>query len=170
MKIPKPSKPETPPFKRKRAPPPQATKLLTASLLAALVFMAVLAIVFVPRYLENLNPPPSTVLILRVNTTSGPRVLVTAATLDLNLSLFNATLLQNATAVASLPSGLGGTNPVLRFTDADRDGLLNLGDYFTVDVSSLPDAAQAQFTLQVWQVNIGQRVGFATWPGILGSG
>ncbi len=168
MKIPKPSKPEAPDFKRKRAPPPQATKLLTASLLAALVFMAVLAIVFVPRYLENLNPPPSTVLVLRVNTTAGPRVVVTAATMDLNLTLFNATLLQNATVVTSLPSGLRGTTPILAFTDANHDGLLDLGDYFTVHVSSLPQAAGAQFTLQVWQVNIGQRVGYVTWPGILG--
>lgn len=169
MKIPKPSKPEAPDFKRKRAPPPQATKLLTASLLAALVFMAVLAIVFVPIYLENLNPPPSTVLVLRVNTTAGPRVVVTASRIDLNLTLFNVTLLQNTTVVASLASGLGGTTSVLAFTDANHDGLLNLGDYFTVRVSSLPGAAQAQFTLQVWQVNIGQRVGYVTWPGVLGS-
>ena len=78
MKIPKAAKPEAPPFKRKRAPPPQATKLLVASLLAALVFMAVLAVVFVPRYLENLNPAPITLLHLDFNTTgSNPRIVVT---------------------------------------------------------------------------------------------
>lgn len=173
MKIPKPSKPEAPPFKRKRGPPPQATKLLVASLLAALVFMAVLAIVFVPRYLENLNPPPTN--LLHLNLTAGePRIQVTFALYDWALSRFNATLLEststNTTRVRSLPPGLGGGTSVLGFTDADQDGLLNAGDYFTANVSTVPNAAQAQFTLEVWQVDIGQRVGFATWPGILGPG
>ncbi len=48
MKIRRPSAPEVP-FKRKRRPPPQATKLLTYSLAAGIVFMVLLAIVFLPR-------------------------------------------------------------------------------------------------------------------------
>ena len=74
MKIPRPRPPETE-FRRKRAPPPQATKPLISSLSAGLVFMALLAIVFVPRYLENQNPPVSTILNLQLNTSAdaGPR-------------------------------------------------------------------------------------------------
>ncbi|HYM39376.1 MAG TPA: hypothetical protein VEY12_04410 [Thermoplasmata archaeon] len=167
MKIPKSTAPEPPAFKRKRGPPPQATKLLVASLGAGLVFMALLAIVFVPRYLENLNPPPSTVLILQANTTVGPRIVVISTTLNLNLSLFNATLVQNDTVVASLPAGLGGGGTVLGFTDANHDGVLDTGDYFTVNASSLSNAVAGRFSLQVYQVNVGYRVGVASWTGLL---
>src|SRR5207244_12292362 len=55
MKIRRPSKPEVP-FKRKRSPPPQATKLLRYSLLSGLVFMVLLAIVFLPRMFPD-QPP-----------------------------------------------------------------------------------------------------------------
>lgn len=159
MKIPKPSKPEAPPFKRKRGPPPQATKLLVASLLAALVFMAVLAIVFVPRYLENLNPPRSTVLYL--NLTAGqPRVQVTFALYDLSLSDFNATLTRDNVTVADLPAGLSGVSAGLSFTDANHDGLLNSGDSFT-----LPTGPQGVYRFEVWQLDVGLRVGSLTWTG-----
>ena len=56
LRIARPKKPEAE-FRRKRSPPPQATKLLLYSLAAGLVFMGALAVVFVPRYLENLNQP-----------------------------------------------------------------------------------------------------------------
>lgn len=162
MKIPKPTAPETP-FKRKRGPPPQATKLLVASLSAGLVFMALLAIVFVPRYLENLNPPPSTLLTLKLNTTSGaPRIDVTYALYNLGLAKFNATFLQGNTTIASLPGGLGGTSGGLSFTDANHDGLLDAGDSFT-----LPSGPQATYHFQVWQGDVGHLVGVVTWTGIL---
>ncbi len=164
MKIPKPSKPEAPPFKRKRAPPPQATKLLAASLLAALVFMAVLAIVFVPRYLENLNPPQTTLLRLDLNTTGSPRVVVTFALYDFPVSGFNATLYRDNVTVGSLAKGLAYGTGGLAFTDANGDGKLDAGDSFSVTAS-----VQGSYRFEVWQVDVpqGQRVGVASWTGAL---
>jgi len=164
VKIPKATEPEAPPFKRKRGPPPQATKLLIASLGAGLVFMALLAIVFVPRYLENLNPPPSTLLTLQLNTTAGaPRIDVTFALYDLDLSMFNATLTRDNVTIASLAAGLGGTNAGLNFTDANRDGKLDAGDFFT-----LPSGPQADYRFEVWQVDVNHRVGLLAWTGAPG--
>lgn len=160
MKIPRPKKPEAE-FKRKRAPPPQATKLLIASLSAGLVFMALLAIVFVPRYLDNLNPPPSTLLDLQLNTTASPtRIDVTFALYNLDLSKFNATLLRGNASVAALPAGLGGTSSGLSFTDANHDGQLDAGDFFT-----LPSQPQDTYHFQVWQGDVGHLVGVVTWTG-----
>ena len=160
MKIPRPKPPETE-FKRKRAPPPQATKLLVASLSAALVFMAVLAIVFVPRYLQNLSPPPTTLLRLDLNTTAGAgRIVVTFALYDLGLSKFNATLTRDNVTVASLPAGLRGTNAGLSFTDANGDGQLDVGDFFT-----LPAGPQGNYHFEVWQVDVNNRVGVLSWTG-----
>ncbi len=160
MKIPRPKPPETQ-FKRKRGPPPQATKLLLASLSAGLVFMALLAIVFVPRYLENLNPPPSTLLALGYNTSAGsPRIEVLTALYALNLSTFNATLARDNVTVASLSAGLAGTSGGFGFADANHNGLLDAGDYFT-----LPTGPQGTYRIEVWQVNLGHRVGYLTWTG-----
>jgi hypothetical protein len=159
VKIPKPSKPEAPPFRRKRGPPPQATRLLVASLLAALVFMAALAIVFVPRYLENLNPPPTN--LLHLNLTAGhPRIEVTFALYDWALSRFNATLARDNLAVATLPPGLSGTSAGLNFTDANQDGLLDVGDYFT-----LPSGPQGLYRFEIWQLDLDVRVGSVVWTG-----
>jgi len=162
VKIPRPKPPETE-FRRKRGPPPQATKLLIASLSAGLVFMALLAIVFVPRYLENLNPPPSTLLTLEINTTSGsPRIVVASALYDLSLSLFNATLFRDNATVAALPAGLGGGSAALTFTDANHDGQVDAGDYFAIQA-----AAQGSYRFEVWQVDVGHLVGLQTWTGAL---
>ncbi len=163
MKIPRPKPPEAE-FKRKRGPPPQATKLLIASLSAGLIFMALLAIVFVPRYLENLNPPPSTLLTLEINTTSGsPRIVVSYALYDLSLSLFNATLFRDNGTVANLSAGLGGGSAALSFTDANHDGRVDAGDYFSLQATS-----QGSYRFEVWQVDVGHRVGVVSWTGALG--
>lgn len=162
MKIPRPKPPETE-FKRKRGPPPQATKLLLASLSAGLVFMALLAVVFVPRYLDNLNPPPSTLLTLELNTTSGsPRIMITYALYDLSASLFNATLYRDNVSMASLPAGLGGGSVSLSFTDANHDGQVDAGDYFSIQAAS-----QGAYRFEVWQTNVGHLVGVETWTGAL---
>ncbi len=162
MKIPRPKPPETE-FKRKRGPPPQATKLLLASLSAGLIFMALLAIVFVPRYLDNLNPPPSTLLTLEINMTSGsPRIVVVSALYDLALSRFNATLYRDNATVANLSAGLGSGAPALAFTDANHDGQLDAGDYFSIQATN-----QGAYRFEVWQVDVGHRVGVQTWTGAL---
>ena len=160
MKIPRPKPPEAE-FKRKRAPPPQATKLLIASLSAGLVFMALLAIVFIPRALENSNPPASTLLDLELNTTASPsRIDVTFALYNLKVSGFNATLTRDNASVASLPAGLSGSSHGLTFTDANQDGLLDAGDYFT-----LPAGPQGTYHFEVWQGNVNHRVGVLIWTG-----
>jgi hypothetical protein len=161
VKIPPPAKPEAPPFKRKRGPPPQATKLLVASLGAGLVFMALLAIVFVPRYLENLNPPPSTLLTLQLNTTaSTPRIVVTSALYDLALSKFNATLSLGNVTIGSLGAGLTGGSGALTFVDANHDGNLDAGDFFAFTPSG-----QGSYHFEVWQIDVGHRVGVLSWTG-----
>lgn len=161
VKIPPPAQPEAPPFKRKRGPPPQATKLLIASLGAGLVFMALLAVVFVPRYLENLNPPPSTLLTLELNTTTGaPRIVVASSLYDLNLSKFNATLSLGNATVGSLGMGLTGGNGALTFTDANRNGNLDAGDFF-----GFVATGQGSYHFEVWQVDVGHRVGVLSWTG-----
>ena len=163
MKIPRPRPPETE-FRRKRGPPPQATKLLIASLSAGLVFMALLAIVFVPRYLENQNPPVSTILNLQLNTSAGsPRIVVTFALYNLGLTKFNATLLRNNATVASLPLGLRGGTPALSFTDANHDLQLDAGDYFSLQAS-----IQGAYRFEVWQSDLGHLVGIESWTGALG--
>lgn len=160
MKIPRPKKPETE-FKRKRAPPPQATKLLVASLSAGLVFMALLAIVFVPRYLENLNPPPSNLIGLSYDTTTGsPRILVMSVLFDMNVSRFNATLTRDNGTIGTLPAGLAGTSGGLSFTDANHDSLLDPGDFFTV-----PSSPQGTYAIWIWQIDVGHIVGHDAWTG-----
>lgn len=159
MKIPKPTRPEAPPFKRKRAPPPQATKLLLASLLAALVFMGALAVVFIPRYLENLNPPPTTLVLLDLNT-SARRLVVSNVLYAYPLAKFNATLALDNATIGSLGAGLAGSGGALNFTDANHDGLLDTGDYFGFTAQG-----QGTYRLEVWQVDVGVRVGFVRWTG-----
>ncbi len=165
MKIPRPKEPETD-FKRKRAPPPQATKLLTASLLTGLVFMAVLAVVFIPPYLNGLNRPPTATLSLELNTTAGAaRVDVVDALYALPLTRFNATLTRETASgalvpVANLGAGLSPAAAGLNFTDANHDGLLDAGDYFT-----LPTGPQATYHFEVWQLDVDARVGAVVWTG-----
>ena len=158
MRIARPKPPETE-FKRKRGPPPQATKLLLSSLAAGLVFMGLLAVVFVPRCLENLNQPP--VAVLTITATAGAR-LVISASVALELGDFNASLFQDNRTIASLPAGLAGDATALQFVDANSDGLLGNGDYFAVGVTE-----QARYRLQIWQLDVGRLVGVYEWSGAL---
>lgn len=159
MKIARPKPPETE-FKRKRGPPPQATKLLLSSLAAGLVFMGLLAIVFVPRYLENLDQPPVVVLTIRAN--ASARLEIASASVSLPLSNFNASLLQDNATIASLDAGLAGGNSTFRFADANGNTVLDVGDYFTVGV-----AVPSSFQLQLWQRDVNRLVGVYSWQGAL---
>ncbi len=159
LRIARPQTQETP-FRRKRAPPPQATKLLLYSLSAGLVFMAVLAIVFVPRYLENLNQPA--VEIIRLQDQGGGRLVVQATAFALPLSDFNATLSRDNTTIAELGPGLNGTTAALSFRDENGNLRLDQGDVFVVTVS-----AQGSYRLQVWQRDVGRVVGLYAWSGVL---
>ena len=159
MKIPKPKPPETS-FRRKQGPPPQATRLLLASLAAGLIFMAALAVVFIPRYLQFVDQP--SVEIVNLTAEAGGRIVVAATSAVLGLDRFNATLLRENVTVATLGSGLAGGNATLTFTDANGNGLLDDGDYFTVSASVV-----ASYRLEVRQTDVGRLVGLYAWEGVL---
>lgn len=169
MKIPRPKPPETE-FKRKRGPPPQATRLLLSSLAAGLVFMALLAIVFIPRYLQFASPPPSVRLDLRIDTSSGTARIVVANVTPLvpydgpplPVGSFNATLVRDNVTVGSLPTGLGNGTTTLSFFDANADGLLDVGDYFSITAH-----VQGSYRFIVYEVTAGQLAGFLSWEGSL---
>ncbi|MGI0148818.1 MAG: hypothetical protein ACREDF_04725, partial [Thermoplasmata archaeon] len=118
------------PFKRKRRPPPQATKLLTYSMVAGIVFIVLLGIVFLPRMF--VEQPPVAIVQLRLNTTSGTRLDVDSVTAALELSKFRAVFWRNGSQVATLGPGLGGGDATLRFVDRAANGLLDAGDYFQI--------------------------------------
>ena len=156
-------------FKRKRSPPPQATKLLTYSMIAGIVFIALLGIVFVP---QALRPQPTTEVInpenggrFRLDTSNGTRLYVDTSTAALGFAEFNATLwVSNTTgcpastecAFAHLDSGLvTGESANLRFVDSSANGLLDAGDYFAIRP---PQPGCYRFV--VYQVDIGKLAGF----------
>jgi hypothetical protein len=167
MKIRRPSKPEVD-FKRKRRPPPQATKLLRYSMLSGLVFIVLLAIVFLPRMFPNQIPVevvnPADHGKLRFETTSDPtvaRLYIDDSTASLELAKFRANLTRNGTGhvIGSLGPGLmTGGNANLTFVDANMDGLLDAGDYFVVSTS-----ATGLYRFEVFQVDVARLAGFQEW-------
>lgn len=146
----------TPPFKRKRGPPPQATKLLTYSLAAGIVFMVLLGIVFLPRMFPQ--QPPVAIVELRLNTTAGTRLDVFSVTAVLELERFNATLSRDNTTLGSLPAGLGGGTATLRFVDGNATGFLDTGDYF--EITTGPSGC---FRFEMFQVDVDRRVALERW-------
>jgi hypothetical protein len=165
MKIARPSKPEAP-FTRKRSPPPQATKLLRSSLLAAVVFMILLAIVFLPRMFPNQVPVevvnPGNNGMLRLDTTNGTRLYVDATTVSLELVKFKANFTRDGIVIGNLGAGLvSGANATLRFVDGNGDNLLDAGDYFVIAVS--PTGC---YRFEVFQIDVGRVAGFyGPWGG-----
>ncbi len=168
MKIARPSKPEVP-FKRKRSPPPQATKLLRYSLLAGVVFMVMLAIVFLPRMFPSQVPveivSPGNNGRLRLDTTNGTRLYIDETTANLELAKFRANFTRTANSAAvligNLSAGLAvGANANLSFVDANTNGLLDAGDYFVVSVS--PTGC---YRFEVFQIDVGRLAGFLEWGG-----
>jgi hypothetical protein len=164
MKIKRPSKPEVP-FKRKRSPPPQATKLLRSSFLAGVVFMVLLAIVFLPRMFPNqtpveiVNPSNPNNGKLRLDTTNGTRLYIDETTVSLELTRFRANFTRNGVVIGSLGAGLVvGSNATLRFVDANADARLSPGDYFAVSVSST-----GCYHFEVFQIDVGRVAGWLEW-------
>ncbi|HYR81968.1 MAG TPA: hypothetical protein VEN80_06695 [Thermoplasmata archaeon] len=157
MKIRRPSAPEVP-FKRKRRPPPQATKLLTYSLAAGIVFMVLLAIVFLPRMFPDQTP----IEIVRGFHFETPNnrtlIYVDSVTVSLELSRFQANFSVDGSEIARLGAGLGAGNATLRFFDASANGLLDPGDYF--EVSPPPVGC---YRLVIFQLDVGRLTGSLTW-------
>ena len=163
MRIARPREPEAS-FRRKRSPPPQATRLLTASLGAGVLFLVLLAVVFIPRGLDFGNQPPVAIVDLGLTTTAGTRLEVVSVTIVLEVGRFRADFYRNGTLHASLPAGLGGGGPALAFDDADGDGRLGPGDSFLVD--TVPAACHR---LEIFQVDVGARVAFEEWGACAGA-
>lgn len=163
MRIARPPRPGGP-FKRRRSPPRQATRLLLASLAAGIIFIALLAIVFVPRLLQEGGQTPSAIFTLRIDTQAGPRIVVDRATLLLNRSLFRADLtLDGDVVLGSLSYGLADGTPPLAFVDADPDGNVGPGDYFSIEAS-----LDGRYRFEVFQSgNPVRLVGLIEWTGAL---
>lgn len=161
MKIARPARPEVP-FKRKRSPPPQATKLIRYSFVGGIVFIILLAIVFVPRMFPDQSPVeivnPANDGKLRYDTSNGTRLYIDAVTVALGLEKFRANLSSNGVVIASLAPGLIGSNATLRFVDANGNGLLDSGDYFA---ASPPPNGCNRFSL--FQVDVGRVSGHQEW-------
>jgi len=155
MRIARP-KPFTAPFLRKRGAPPQATKLLTYSLAAGIVFMVLLGIVFLPRMFPA--QPLVAIVDLRLNTSAGVRLDVTFVTAVLDLDHFNATLWRDDLAVGSLPAGLQGGSASLRFVDGNANGFLDVGDHF--ELTTDPSGC---FRFEMFQLDVNRRVAFERW-------
>jgi len=157
MRIARPRRPVVA-FKRKGGPPPQATKLLTYSMVAGIVFMVLLGIVFLPRMF--VDQTPVSIVELRLNTTTGTRLDVDRVTVALDVTKFRAVFSRDARPIASLPPGLGGGNITLRFADGNSDGLLNPGDYFSIAAS-----ASGCYRFEIYQVDVDRRVALTIWGG-----
>jgi len=160
MRIARPKEPVAA-FKRKRAPPPQATKFLFWSTVTGLSFLVVLAVVFIP---PGLQPRPScaTALTLRVDTAQGPWIRVTRAPVECVLGAFRAVLLRDNVVFDTLGAGLVGGTGSLAFADVDADGELGVDDYFIVNVP-----ATGQNRLEILLVFDGRLQGEIEWSGAL---
>ena len=161
MRIARPKPPETS-FRRKRAPPPQATRFLLASLATGLIFVALLAVVFVPRGLDFGNQIPTVLVELRIATEGGVRILVNATTAVYSLSEYGAVLTRDNETIASLGPGLAGGSVALAFVDYDADGRLDPGDSFPLS-ASIPGSYRFEIFFR-----LDRRVGFLAWDGALG--
>jgi|GEM_PF-1691021 len=163
MRIARPPKPGEP-FRRKRSPPRQATRLLLASLVAGLVFIAILAIVFIPRLLEQGGQTPAAILTLRIDTQAAPRIVVADATLLLNRASFRADLTFDGDVIlGSLGYGLVDGAAALSFVDSNEDGNVGPGDYFSIEAS-----LDGRYRFEVYQAgNPARLVGLLEWTGAL---
>ena len=119
MRIARPKRPAAE-FKRKRSPPPQATKLLRFALISGIVFMVLLGIVFIPQGLRDQSPRevvnPEEGGKFRLDTSNGMRLYVDTTTASLALSEFNASFKVNKAEIGYLEPGLAMGNATLSFT------------------------------------------------------
>lgn len=129
MRIPRPRRP-TVAFKRKRSPPPQATKLLRYSMVSGIVFMILLALVFLPQLFRDQSPVATPV---NMDFTSLTRLEVTSVGALVSLSKLQAELSRNGSLFATLGPPLAGGNATFSVMDANGDGLLGPGDFFLVN-------------------------------------
>ena len=146
MRIARPRRP-TAVFKRKRSPPPQATKLLRYSMVAGIVFIVLLGVVFLPRMFVDQSGVATPV---KMTFTTSTHLEVTSVGASVSLSKLQAVLVRDKVTAATLGPPLGGSNATLAFTDADGDGHLSPGDFFLV-----PAGSTACYRLDINQIEPG---------------
>ena len=141
-------------FRRRSPPTPQATRLMKVSLGAGLLFLLVLAAVFVPRGLQYDQPShPLAVLGLR----SSVPFVVEVVRVNVERQLGEYLVEVNITAEGRAPLNVlidplaVGSWPLppddfVSFADADADGSLSPGDTFTI----LPQANYTSYRLLIF--------------------
>ena len=127
-------------FRRRSPPTPQATRLMKVSLAAGLLFLLVLAAVFVPRALQY-DQPSAPLAVLRLGS-SGPFVVeVVRINIAKPLAEFRVELNitgsgQNPVNVNINPLAVGAwpspPGEIIAFADSDGNGELSVGDAFTI--------------------------------------
>ena len=167
MRIARPRK-ATVDFKRKRSPPPQATKLIRYSMVAGIVFIVLLGIVFLPRMFVEQAPVATrvTMTFIRDVPSNEMRLQVVSVGALVSLSKLKATFVGDNVTLVTLGPPLGDGNATFSFTDANNDGLLGPGDFF------LPKTVPTGlYTVVIYQIDAGSTftVGQLTWPGSPGS-
>jgi len=96
--------------------------------------MILLGVVFLPRMFVDQTRVATPVVLTFVSST---RLNVSSVGALVPLTKLNATLWRNNTLVATLGPPLGGVNGTFSFSDANPDGLLSPGDFFTVSVGPI---------------------------------
>ena len=158
MRIARPRKPAAA-FKRKRSPPPQATKLLRYSMISGIVFMVLLGLVFLPRMFPAQIPVAIIELRLQPNVT---RIDVVSVTETFQPGRFRADYSQDGVVIASLDAGLSNRTVGIVFVDANTNGYLDPGDHFDIHIAC---SASSTYRFEIFQVDVDRRVGFLSWSG-----
>ncbi len=133
---------------------------------AGLILIAALAIVFIPRALQQEGKPPIPQVHLAVSSRSGTAwANVTSVTVAASLTKYNATVVRasgysTATVGALAVLADRATDRSLAFRDVDGDGILSPGDSFRVTT-----VAGGTYSLYIWYTPEAKLVGIATWTG-----
>jgi len=116
-------------------------------MVAGIVFIVLLGVVFLPRMFVDQNAVATPV---KMAFPTSTRLAVTSVGASVSLSKLQAVLVRDNATLATLGPPLGGSTASLAFTDADGDGRLTPGDFFSV-----PADPTACYRLDVVQLEAG---------------
>lgn len=125
---------EARPFRRRRPPSRQATRLMMISVLSSLGLAAVLGVVFLPVLLQYEQAPKDPhYQLAAVPHGSQLRIEIIGASFPRELGAFKVLLVVDSEehVFGPLPQGMDG---LVSFVDDNKDGILNQGDYFLVEM------------------------------------
>jgi len=158
MKVVVEGKEQPPQFRRKGSPPPNATKLLTFSVLSGVGLLIVLAIVFLPQGIQYSfqEYPPQ----IRLSAATGSIVLVSVSQADraVELTKFRIDLYREGSLAASLKLAESHSSDGLAFSDNNGNGSLDVGD--TISVAHVE---KGLYKLLIVFEPRGLNAGFVTW-------